>query len=159
MTYLKTAQAKLQNTVVEEITLSYRYKVKPADRPLIKKSSAVFEHFMLQWNQDAIDHIEEFKIMLMSRSGRLLGIVEISKGGVAGTVVDIKLIFQAALKSNASSIALCHNHPSHNMIPSEADKSITQRIKEACKIMDITLIDHLIICSEGYFSFADDGLL
>ncbi len=159
MTYIKAANVKTQYTVVEEISLSYRYKVKPADRPLMNSARIVYSYFMQQWNADSIDHVEEFKIMLLSRSSRLLGIVEISKGGVAGTIVDLKIIFQAALKANASTIILCHNHPSHRLTPSEADKSITQRIKEACKIMDITLTDHLIICTEGYFSFAEDGLL
>ena len=90
----------------------------------------------------------------------VLGILSVSKGGISGTVTDIRIIFQSALKSNASGIIVCHNHPSGNMYPSESDRKITQKIKEAGNLMDIQLLDHLIILPiEGFYSFADEGVL
>lgn len=82
-----------------------------------------------------------------------------SSRGTAGTVVDVKLVLASALKSNSSSMILAHNHPVGNLMPSEQDKRLTARIKETGKIMDIPVLDHLIVTSEGYFSFADEGAL
>ena len=89
----------------------------------------------------------------------MLGYFLVSLGGVAGTVVDQRLIFQTALKVNASSIIAGHNHPSNNLEPSQADLSITQKIKESGMLLDIPLLDHLIICEDGYKLLADDGFL
>jgi DNA repair protein RadC len=96
----------------------------------------------------------------MNRSNSVLGILEISKGGISGTVTDVRLIFQAAIKANASGIIVCHNHPSGNLNPSESDTKLTQKIKEAGNLMDIQLLDHLILTTDdNYYSFADNGLL
>jgi DNA repair protein RadC len=104
--------------------------------------------------------VEEFKLLLLNRSNAVLGILSVSKGGISGTVTDIRLIFQGALKTNASGIIICHNHPSGNAYPSESDRKITQKIKEAGNLMDIQLLDHLVILPvEGYYSFADVGIL
>ena len=108
---------------------------------------------------DDLDYRESFQILLLSRSNTVLGFTEISKGGISGTVTDIRLIFQAALKANSSAIILCHNHPSGNLYPSEADRNITSRIKEAGKVLDITVLDHIILTSDGYYSFADENLI
>jgi DNA repair protein RadC len=96
----------------------------------------------------------------MNRSNAVLGIMSVSKGGISGTITDIRIIFQGALKSNASGIIISHNHPSGNTDPSESDRRITQKIKEAGNIMDIQLLDHIIILPvEGYYSFADNGVV
>tara|TARA_R110002072_G_scaffold229299_1_gene386545 strand:- start:18304 stop:18597 length:294 start_codon:yes stop_codon:yes gene_type:complete len=97
--------------------------------------------------------------MLLSRATRVLGIVTISSGGNAGTVVDVKLVYAAAIKSNSSSVILAHNHPSRNLTPSEQDKRLTQWIKQAGLILDIPVLDHVIMIAEGYYSFADEGEL
>ena len=89
----------------------------------------------------------------------MLGIYEVFSGGISGTVVDLRLIFAAALKANAVSLIMIHNHPSGQIKPSEADKQITRKVKEAGGILDIALLDHLIITPETYYSFADDGAL
>jgi len=83
----------------------------------------------------------------------------VSQGGISGTIIDVRIIMKMALDKLASSIILCHNHPSGNLIPSEADKEITKKIKEAGKFMDIPVLDHLIIGNDAYFSFADEGLI
>jgi len=115
---------------------------------------------MENWDLDSIEHIEEFKLLLMNQSNSVLGIMPVSKGGLSGTVTDVRLIFQGAIKANASGIIVCHNHPSGNLNPSESDIKITQKIKEAGNLMDIQLLDHLILTMDGsYYSFADNGLL
>jgi DNA repair protein RadC len=115
---------------------------------------------MENWDLDSIGHIEEFKLLLMNRSNSVLGIMPVSKGGLSGTVTDVQLIFQGAIKANAAGIIVCHNHPSGNLNPSESDTKITQKIKEAGNLMDIQLLDHLILTVDGVnYSFADNGLL
>ena len=115
---------------------------------------------MENWDLDSIGHIEEFKLLLMNRSNSVLGIMPVSKGGLSGTVTDVRLIYQGAIKANASGIIVCHNHPSGNLNPSESDTKITQKIKQAGLLMDIQLLDHLILTVDGsYYSFADNGLL
>lgn len=104
-------------------------------------------------------HREEFWVIYLNRANRLLHRERISSGGVSGTVVDIKLIFKSALERLASALALCHNHPSGNLKPSDADISLTRKVVQAGKVMDIAVIDHLIVTDSGYFSFADEGLL
>ena len=149
----------IQQTI-SEVRLVYRTKVKASDRLQVKCSKDAFDIFMESWELDSIEHIEEFKLLLMNRSNAVLGILAVSKGGLFGTVTDIRLIFQAAIKANASGIIVCHNHPSGNLNPSESDNKITQKIKESGNIMDIQLLDHLIITAEdSYYSFADNGLL
>ncbi len=102
---------------------------------------------------------EEFWILLLNRSNKIIDRQKISQGGISGTVTDIRLMMKAALDKLASSIVLAHNHPSGNTKPSDADIFITQKVKESGKLMDITLLDHLIITDGNYFSFADEGLI
>lgn len=102
---------------------------------------------------------EEFWILLLNRSNKVIDRQKISQGGISGTVTDIRLMMKAALDKLASSIVLTHNHPSGNTKPSDADISITQKVKESGKLMDITLLDHIIITDGNYFSFADEGLI
>ena len=102
---------------------------------------------------------EEFWILFLNRSNRVIARMRISQGGISGTVTDVRLIMKKAVEHLASGIIVCHNHPSGNLNPSEADSKITRKIKEAGEIMDIQLLDHLIISDKDYYSFADNGLL
>ncbi len=102
---------------------------------------------------------EEFWVLFLSRSNRILAWKQISRGGIAGTVIDVRLILKEALENTSSSLIICHNHPSGTLQPSEADKEITKRIARAGEIMDIRLLDHIIIGDGSYFSFADENLL
>ena len=95
---------KTQQTTISEVSLIYRSKVKASDRPQVKCSRDAYKIFMENWNPDIIEFVEEFKILLMNRSNSVLGILEISKGGISGTVTDVRVIFQAAIKGNASGI-------------------------------------------------------
>jgi DNA repair protein RadC len=106
-----------------------------------------------------MQHHEEFYVMLLNRGNKVLGVSCISKGGIAGTVVDVKIILQTALKTNASSLIVSHNHPSGNLTASREDIKVTEKLKSACQLLDLSLLDHLIISDEGYLSLADDGML
>lgn len=102
---------------------------------------------------------EEFWVLLLNRRGEVVGRTQISQGGVSGTVVDAKMIFSRALEIKASSIILCHNHPSGNPQPSQADKTLTTKLVKAGEHLDVFVLDHLIIAGSGYFSFADETLI
>jgi DNA repair protein RadC len=143
---------------VAEITLSYHGRISKS-APKILCSSDAAETFRCQWDEGTLGFVEEFKVMLLNRGNRVLGIVQISRGGIAGTVADPKLIFAAALKSAASSIILSHNHPSGNLTPSQADIQLTGKLREAGKFLDLPVLDHVILTQESYYSFADEGLL
>jgi DNA repair protein RadC len=142
---------KTQQTTISEVRLVYKTKVKASERLQVKCSKDAFDIFMENWDLDSIEHIEEFKLLLMNRSNSVLGIMPVSKGGLSGTVTDVRLIFQGAIKANASGIIVCHNHPSVNLNPSEFDAKLTQKIKQAGLLMDILLLDHFIITSEGSY--------
>ena len=145
---------------VAEIELIYKSKVKASERPKVTTSRDAFKLFKQNWDENKIEFIEQFKVLFLNRSNKVLAIFELSTGGVTGTVADPKLVFAAALKLNACNIILCHNHPSGNLKPSQADEALTQKIKEAGRHLDLPVIDHLIICGEdSYYSFADEGLL
>jgi DNA repair protein RadC len=102
---------------------------------------------------------EEFWVLLLNRSNRIIEKLRVSQGGVSGTVTDIRLILKPAIEKLASSIILCHNHPSGNIKPSENDITITQKVKEAAKFMDIAVLDHIIVCEKNYYSLADEGAM
>ncbi len=149
-----------QQITVSEVQLTYKNKVRASDRKKITCSRDAYKIFMDNWNPEIIEFVEEFKILLMNRSNSVLGILEISKGGISDTVTDVRVVFQAAIKGNASGIICAHNHPRLNINPSESDNKITQKIKDAGNLLDIQLLDHLIISTEGdYFSYADSGLI
>jgi DNA repair protein RadC len=101
---------------------------------------------------------EEFWILLLNRSNHVIGRANISRGGTAGTVVDAKIIFKKALEMQASGLILCHNHPSGSLQPSQADISVTKKLKEGGTYLDISILDHLIVSERGYCSLGDEGL-
>ncbi|MBK7131328.1 MAG: DNA repair protein RadC [Bacteroidales bacterium] len=102
---------------------------------------------------------EEFWILFLNRSNRVINLMKLSQGGISGTVTDVRMVMKKAIEYLASGIIVCHNHPSGNLNPSESDTKITLKIKEAGNLMDIQLLDHLIISDKDYYSFADNGLL
>lgn len=102
---------------------------------------------------------EEFWVLFMNRQNKILDKVMLSKGGMTGTVIDVRLVLRQALEKRATSLIFSHNHPSGNLEPSEADRKITHQLKEAAAVMEIPLLDHLIITQAGYYSFADEGIL
>lgn len=144
---------------VAEISISYSSKVKPSERPKIGSSRDACEILRDNWDEGSIEHREEMRIMLLNRANKVLGVFLVSVGGFAGTICDPKVVFQAALKANASSIILAHNHPSGNLKPSDADLKLTEKLKKGGLLLDIAILDHLILTEEAYLSFADEGLI
>jgi DNA repair protein RadC len=124
--------------------------------PQIKCSKDVFDLFSPTLSD--LPH-EEFWILFLNRSNKVINRMKLSQGGISGTVTDVRMVMKKAVEYLASGIIVCHNHPSGNLNPSESDTRITQKIKEAGNIMDIQLLDHLIISEKDYYSFADNGLL
>jgi DNA repair protein RadC len=145
---------------IAEVKISYSTKLKSSERKTITNSRDAYEIFQLIWDFGTIEYVESVKLMLLNRANKVLGIAAISTGGISGSVIDPKVIFQFALKANASGIIIAHNHPSCNLKPSEQDISITRKIKDGSKLLDISLLDHLIIsANDGFYSMADEGVL
>jgi len=144
---------------VAEIQLIYKSTVKPSLRPKVRTSQDARDVLMANWDDTKLELMEQFKVMLTNRANKVLGIFEVSTGGISGTVADPKLIFAAAIKGAACGMIIAHNHPSGNLQPSQADIDLTRKIREGGRLLDIPLLDHIILTSEGYYSFADEGLL
>lgn len=144
---------------VAEIQLTYKSNVKPSLRPKINGSREAFNILMESWDENKIEFIEQFKVMLTNRANKVLGILEVSTGGVSGTVADPKVIFAAAIKAGACGFIVAHNHPSGNLTASQSDIELTKRLRDGGKLLEIQLLDHLIMTTEGYFSFADEGMI
>jgi DNA repair protein RadC len=126
------------------------------DNKKISSSKDIYEYLRIKF----LDlNYEEFYMVTLNRSNKILGDFKISEGGISATVVDPKRIFKMALNNNASSIILAHNHPSGNLKPSQQDISITNKIKQGALLFDMQLIDHLIFGEKSYYSFADEGML
>ena len=144
---------------VAEVQLSYKSKVSAKDRPMVRNSQDTYDILMQIWDQDTLELAESFKVLFLNRANRVMGVYSLSHGGMTGTVADPKLVFIAALKAAACNIILAHNHPSGNLTPSSADISLTEKMVQAGKFLDINVLDHLIVTTDGYLSFADDGLM
>jgi DNA repair protein RadC len=144
---------------VAEIQLSYKPAIKVSERPKITSSREAVEILRTHWDEGKIELLEQFKVLLTNRANKVLGLFNVSSGGISGVEVDPRLVFVAALKAGASGMILSHNHPSGNLEPSQPDRDLTKKISQGCKILDIILLDHVILTAEGYFSFADEGIL
>jgi DNA repair protein RadC len=142
-----------------EIKISYKSKVKPSERKQILSSKDSYEILKNLFDEDTIEHHEEMILLCLNRANRLLGWVKISSGGITGTVCDPRVIFQIAISTNSTNIIIAHNHPGGNTKPSQEDINLTKRISHGGLILEIRLLDHIIISSESYFSFADEGMI
>ncbi|CAN5368008.1 DNA repair protein RadC [soil metagenome] len=143
--------------IVAALELGRRRKdVDINEKPKISSSKEAFD----QLGGDLMDLThEEFWVLLLNRANRVIKKKRISEGGVSGTVADPKIIFKMALEELASGLIVAHNHPSGNMTASQSDIDLTKKLREAGKFLEIQLLDHLIICGQKYFSFADEGLV
>lgn len=144
-------------TIIAALELGKRRrKAEAIDRQKITCSKDVFEYFSAVIGDYAY---ETFFILLLNRANKIIRHIQISEGGITGTVADPKKIFKMALEHNATSIILCHNHPSGNINPSEADIRLTKKLKNAGDMLDIPVLDHIVLGDEKYYSFADEGEL
>src|SRR6478609_649590 len=144
-------------TIVAALELGRRRKETDIDeKPKISSSKDAFD--VLKADMMDLQH-EEFWVLLLNRANRVIKKKRISEGGVSGTVADPKIIYKMALEELASGVIVAHNHPSGNLTPSQSDIDLTRKLKEAGKFLEIQLLDHIIICGQKYFSFADEGML
>jgi DNA repair protein RadC len=144
---------------VAEVQLSYKSKVKASDRPVIRSSFDCYQMLLQIWEDHSLELSESFKVLYLNRANQVLCFYSLSTGGMTGTVADPRLIFMTALKVAACNLILCHNHPSGNLKPSEADIELTRKIVDAGRLLDIRVLDHMIVTAEGYYSFSDEGLI
>ncbi len=148
----------LEKSIVGEVRLSYS-KTLETHLSKIKCSEDIVAFIREIFPVEQINHREYVYAIFLDRANQILGYFMVSSGGISGTVVDPRIIFQSALLSNASGIVIFHNHPSNNLTPSKADIEITTKIAKGGRILDITLLDHIIISENGYYSFADEERL
>ena len=138
---------------IAEIEVSY--KTNSSTKVKINRSLDAYNVLIDTWDFNKIELQEEFKIIILNRASQVLGIHSLSKGGTSATIVDAKILFSVALKCNASSIILAHNHPSGNLIPSNRDIELTKKLISASKFLDIQILDHLVVSKGGFYSLAD----
>ncbi len=144
-------------SLIASFELSKRKQINTSNElDQIKSSKDVFDIMLPLF--DNINH-EEFWILFLNRSNKVINRIRLSQGGISGTVTDVRIVMKKAIEYLASGIIVCHNHPSEADQPSESDKKITLKVKDAGLLMDIQLLDHIIICGKTYFSFADSGVL
>lgn len=146
-----------QQWIVSEVELNY-VRREPT-RVKISSSRNAHKVFEQVWADGKMDLLEQFWVLFTNRANEVLACSLLTSGGITGTVVDLRILFATALKLNAVGIVIAHNHPSGQLLPSSQDISITKKIKSAGEMLDIPLLDHMIMTSEGYYSFADNGHL
>lgn len=143
---------------ISEIELVYKPKYKAIHRPKLSYAHEVHRLLIQYWCPDRIELIEEFKIILLNSRNSVLGIVNVAMGGLSNVMADPKIIFASALKSGASKIILAHNHPSMDLNPSKEDIALTEQLKRGAFLLGLEIVDHLIVNSEGFYSFKNNGM-
>ncbi len=149
----------MQNRI-NEIKISYKDGIRSTFWHKIESSKDIAELLHDYWDKNTIGLHESFKVVLLNNNNKVKGIYQLSKGGITETTVDLRILFAVILKTLAVAIVISHNHPSGTLRPSANDREITNKIKKAAKLFDVTLLDHIIIAPCGeYYSFADNGIL
>ncbi len=151
-------QTNLLTSKLAEIKVTYSFKVKYSDRVKITSSQDAVGLLRTIWSHE-LELREECYILLLNRANHVLGWYRASQGGISGTVIDPKLVFGIALKCNACGVILAHNHPSGNTQPSAADIKLTKQLVEGGRLLEISVLDHVIVTTESHHSFADEGQL
>jgi len=144
---------------IPEIQISYSNPIPPRHRVTVSRSEDAYEILMDVWNKENLELLEDFHALFLNRGNAVIGHYHVGKGGRAGVVVDAATIYGLALKANAQSVLVAHNHPSMRLQPSDADRKMTRELVDIGKLMKIPLLDHLVVTREGFYSFADEGEL
>ena len=144
---------------VAEIQVSYNPKIKLSQCPQITKSTDIYDLFRSRWDMDRIEFVEQCKMALLNHKMKVIGMYDLSTGGRTGTIVDPRLVFGIALKTNATGVIICHNHPSGNLKANQMDINLTKKLVAGGLLLDISLIDHMIITRDGFYSFDLEGML
>lgn len=143
-------------TIAAAMELGRRRQASSLQKEIIKTSSDI-AHYLQAQLKDKLHEV--FAVAFLNRSNKIIHLEIISEGGITGTVADPRIILKKALEHNTVNLVLCHNHPSGSLKPSRADELLTKKIKEAALLLDMTVLDHIIVSEDGYFSFADEGIL
>lgn len=143
-------------TIAAALELGRRRQATEVHKSIIRNSSDIAHYLQIQLKDKP--H-EVFAVAFLNRANKINHLEIISEGGITGTVADPRIILKKALEHNAVNMVLCHNHPSGSLKPSRADELLTKKIKEAALLLDITVVDHIIVSEDGYYSFADEGIL
>lgn len=144
---------------VADVRAVYSTKIPAKDRVKVISSQMAYKALLPYYTDGIMEQKEVFCALYLDKANKMLGTAKITEGSVSSCIVDVPYIFRLAILMNASSIILCHNHPSGNLQESDADKIITKKIIQAGELLDIKILDHLIIHEENYHSFADNGLI
>lgn len=158
---MKYSIAEVHELLTNYSTVQYSYKRPKNLRQIEPVSTSEYcaQLLRMAFDPDCIEYKEFFYCLYLNRANRPIAIVKIAEGGCHGVVVDLPQIISIALSTRASALVLCHNHPSGNLIPSDQDRSITRKVKEAAAFFDMQLLDHIILSADYYYSFADSGTL
>lgn len=139
--------------------IGIKYKRSQVNYDSIHSQDDVYKTMLKMYDDDSIDYLESFIVMFLDSANVPIAFFKASQGGLTGCLVDVRSVLTMALKCGAVQIILSHNHPSGRLKPSQADKNLTKKINNACDILDISLLDHLIISREDYFSFKTEGII
>ena len=150
---------KIMNTDyrVAEVGLTYRNRVPKKDRKQILDSYTAYKVLKDNYSDETIDYRETFKVLYMNQGCQVLGCSTISEGGITNTLADVRMILQGALLTNATAMVLAHNHPSGSTRPSRQDDELTSKVVDAARLLDIKVADHIILTSEDFYSYNDEG--
>ncbi len=144
-------------TNIDKLTLGREKTQIP--RVKLTNSKLCYDYLMMLWNKDTIEVHETFAVVFMNQANNTTGWYIVSQGGMTSCLVDIRMLFATALECGAVAMVIAHNHPSGNTRPSDADRNLTNQIKEVGKLHEIRIVDHIIVTADGYTSFADEGIL
>ena len=140
---------------VGEVKLSYQKK--SLETRYVRNAEEAYTILRPTYSDEDIEYRESFKVLLLNQNYKVLGWTTISNGGITETPADIRMILQSALLCNATCIMICHNHPSGSLVPSRDDDRLTEKIRKACEVMRIYLVDHLILTENSYYSYRENG--
>lgn len=145
---------------IPQIEIRYSGKLSASQRFKAVDHKTIIEKIYELWDKDTIEAFEEFKLVCLDGRNMVKGIYSHSRGGIGGTVVDVRLLLAVALKSLSQSVLVVHNHPNYTLMPSKADIDLTERLKTAFELLDIKLLDHFILAPDGtFYSFFSEGIL
>lgn len=153
------AVKNLGNWQVSEVEVVYRNKVDRTLIPRIDSTETAYQILKEHWDPDKIDYLEQSKALLLNNALKVLAIIDLGTGGIDSVTIHMRVLFSTALVVGATRVIIAHNHPSGNLKPSQNDERLTLSAVEAGKLIQIRVLDHLILTSDGFFSFADEGLL
>ena len=142
---------------VAEVGLTYRNRVPKKDRKQILDSYTAYKVLKENFSDDTMDYKETFKVLYLNQNCQVLGCSTISEGGITNTLADVRMILQGALLTNAVAMILAHNHPSGSIRPSRQDDELTRKVVDAARLLDIKVADHIILTSEDFYSYNDEG--